>query len=208
MKLDNYINYIKEIESKKLHPIIFVSGLAGSGKTTFTKKLVAEYKNAMRFELDWYLKYSSIERANRIKKAMDSGNKELIEKECNPINHFDFNSFKRDLVKLQQGDKLFVQNAWNQQTGEKDASFVLDFKGEKGLIICDADYVLHPEIISLSDFSIFLDVPKEEAFRRVVERDNHMKTPEQLERKRLIVEMYDLPYLKAYKKNASLIING
>ena len=44
---------IKEIQSKKPHPIIFISGLGGSGKTTFAKKLVTENPNAKLFELDW-----------------------------------------------------------------------------------------------------------------------------------------------------------
>lgn len=204
----NLDKYIKEIESKKLHPIIFVAGMGGSGKTTFAKKLVAENLNAVHFELDWYHVYASKERHKRIQEAFNSKDQKRIDMEADPIYWYDFDAFRKDITTLQQEGKLLVKNAWEQQTGEKIAEYNLDFKGKKGLIVCEGDDLIHPEIISLADFSILLDVSPDEARRRAEERDKHRSDVAHLARKRLIMETYDVPYFDANKKNVTLILNG
>jgi len=206
----NFNKKIKQIQSQKLHPVIFVSGLGGSGKTTFAKKLVAETPNAKLLELDWYLIHNSKERAERIKNVLGPANKNqhLIDKELDPINWYDWESFKKDLERFQKEGKFFVKNAWNQTTGEKDSEHSLDFEGNNGLIVCEGIFMLHPAIRLLADFSILVDLPKVEARKRAEERDKNARSKEHLERKKIIMEKYDVPYFEKYKGNADLILNG
>ncbi len=67
---------------------------------------------------------------------------------------------------------------------------------------------IYPDILSLSDFSVFIDAPLEEATRRLESRDKHRGDPEYFARKRFVTEKYDVPYFEANKKNVSLIIEG
>ena len=191
----------------KKHPIIFICGISGSGKTTLAKKLVAENNNAKHLELDWYAIHSSTERERRIKKALASKSQKLIDQELNPINWYEWDSFKEDILTLQRDGKIFVENAWDQKTGDKIGKHFLDFKWKNGLIVCDGEYLLRPEIISLADLSILLDLPIGEIQKRAEKRDRHRSSPEHLARKRLIMEMYDVPYFNANKKNVTLILN-
>jgi len=52
-----------------------------------------------------------------------------------------------------------------------------------------------------------LDLPIGEIQKRAEKRDRHRSSPEHLARKRLIMEMYDVPYFNANKKNVTLILN-
>ncbi len=197
---------IKEIQSKKSHPIIFIAGMGGSGKTTFAKKLVAENINAIHFELDWYHVYASKERHKRIQEAFDSKDQKRIDSEADPIYWYDFDAFKNAITTLQREGKLHVNNAWEQKTGEKIAEHDLDFKGKDGLIVCDGDDLIHSEIISLADLSILLDVSPDEARHRAEERDKHRADTAHLARKRLIMETYDIPYFAENKKNVDMVL--
>ncbi|MBU0999417.1 hypothetical protein KKG24_03925 [Patescibacteria group bacterium] len=198
--------HLKKIQFQKSHPIVFISGMGGSGKTTFANKIVNQNNNAKHFELDWYLIHSSKERGKRIKDAFESGNEETINKEANPINHYDYNSFKKDIKDFQESGKFSVKNVWNQKTGEKDANYSLDFNGQDGLIVCDGDYLLHSEIASLADLVILLEVPFETARKRAEQRDMHRSDTEHLARKKLIAQKYDTPYFAENRKNATLVI--
>jgi adenylate kinase family enzyme len=124
--------YIRKLESSKLHPIIFISGFRGSGKTTLAKKLVATYLNAIHFDSDWYQKYSTKERVSRVKRALDSGDNDLIDQEENPSNNYNWDLFEKDLKELQARGRLIIENARDQKTGEKNLKRVLDFEGMGG----------------------------------------------------------------------------
>ena len=139
---------------------------------------------------------------------MDSKDEELMEKELNPINWFDWETFRKAILDFQKSGKFNVRNTWNQISGELTDEHTLDFKNENGLIVCEGIYLLHPEIKSIADFSILIDVPKEEARKRAEQRDRGNRSEEHMERKRLIMETYDIPYFNAYRKDVDLIIKS
>lgn len=200
-------NKLKELQSKKSHSIVFVSGLGGSGKTFLAKKLVEENPNARHFELDWYLVLPSSERGEKIQKALNSSNQKEIDREANPINWYDYDAFKKDLRNFQKTGKFNIENAWDQKTGEKVGIHSLDFGNKNGLIICDGDYLLHSEVASLADLVVLLDLSPEEARRRAEERDRHRSNPEHLARKRFIAQNYDLSYFQKNRPNAEIIVS-
>lgn len=203
----NIDDRIIELQSTKSHPVIFICGLGGSGKTTFARKLAQKYENAHILEWDWYLKFASKERAQRIAAAWNSDDQTLVNQEVNPYNWYDWDAFKAGLRVLQTEGKIELKGVWNQATGEKDSNPSVDFDGKKGLIICDGLYLLHPDIISYADLIILLEVPKEEARRRADQRDSHRTDPEHLKRKAIILEKYDIPYFETYRDNADFILN-
>jgi uridine kinase len=203
----NLNDSIQKIQSEKSHPVIFICGLGGSGKTTFAKKLAAEHENAKILELDWYLKFSSKERAQRIADIWNSEDSSLVDQEADPYNWYDWETFKADLSQLQTKGTLSLKSAWNQTTGEKDIDPSLDFNNTNGLIVCEGIYLLHPNVIPLADLVILLNVPKEESRRRADQRDAHRTNSEHLQRKAIILEKYDIPYFETYKKNADFILD-
>lgn len=192
---------------RKEYPIVFICGLGGTGKSTFADKLKENFSIECKIiRLDWYLKYSTSDRKSRIKKAFESGDKILIKEEENPLNWNDFEKLKRDLLKLQQESRLEIKSVWNQQTGEKDLDIRIKLEQQRGLIICEGIYLLHPEIISVAKFVIFLKITEDEAIRRMKQRDSHRSSEEYLVFKAKLQKEYDMPYFKKYEHNADVII--
>ena len=159
---------------KKTFPIIFICGLGGVGKSTLADKLASRLScESAIVRLDWYLKYSTKERKERIDGVLKSGDRAKIEQEQNPFNWNDFEKFKNDLISLKENSKLNISSAWNQVTGEKDLNINLKFDSQKGVIICEGIYLLHPSIIDIADLVVCLENSSEEVDRRTNIRDSH-----------------------------------
>lgn len=206
--MNNLRQHIKKLFRKKNRPIVFICGFGGSGKTTLAKQIENELDApCVVVNSDWWLKYSTIERKKRIKEALNSKVSKCIKQEENPKNWY--GSWKlvgADLKKLQTTKRLNIQNAWNQRTGKKDLNIELSVQ-EKGIIIFDGIYLLHPEIIKIADFVIFLNVPAEICRKRSEKRDAHRNSAEYLSYKESLVQKYDIPYFYKYKNKADLFFN-
>lgn len=199
---------IKALLEQKNRPIAFICGLGGSGKTTLAKKIAREMDvECIPVHSDWWAKYSTVERKARIKEALDSGDPVRIAQEENPQNWYGvWKKLSADLLELQRTGKLMIPNVWNQKTGEKDLNVELSVP-EKGLILFDGIYLLHPEIADVSDFIVLLDVPPDVCRKRSEQRDSHRSDPDYLAYKASLMEKYDVPYFKKYRTRADLIIS-
>ncbi len=198
---------IKELLKKKERPILFICGLGGSGKTTLAKYIEKEAEvPCIAVHSDWWLKHPTAERKKRIKDALDSGDPSRIEQEENPQNWYgSWEVLASNLQQLQNTGILKLQNAWNQETGEKDSTVELSTP-KNGMIIFDGIYLLHPEISKVSDLTVFLDVPSEVCSKRSENRDNHRSSPEYLAYKTALLQKYDIPYFEKYRDRANFIL--
>jgi uridine kinase len=188
---------IQKLLFQKEHPVIFITGFSGSGKTTEAGKLAARYPNTKIVATDWYLTYPTVERRRLIQEK-------AISEE--PQTWYSFEEFARDVVLFQKTGRLSVSNAWDQKTGLKDLDIILDFNGAKGLIVCEGLYLLHPEIAKFADLVLLTELDIEEAHRRASERDSHRNTPEELAFKGYLRNTYDIPYFEKYRSNADIIL--
>jgi uridine kinase len=189
--------------------IVFVCGFGGAGKTTFCRRLCAEIScPAIVFETDWFAKYPTEQRRERIRSAVASQNQELIEQEENPINWYDWPALVSDLKKLKESGRLEIRNGWSQRTGRKDFSIDLEIPTEgDSVIICDGIYLLHDAVKSAADLIVFLDTQVATCLNRSAARDSHRSTKEYLDYKALLVDKYDKPYFELYSSNADMYVN-
>ena len=201
---------IFSLQNGKTPLIVFVCGMGGSGKSTFAKNLAKSIgSNCIPFHTDWYATYPTKERKKRIKEALNSKDSQKIEKDENPQNWYSWDKLKSDLNALSQTGSLHIQNAWNQENGEKDLTLNLKLKDSKnGIILCDGIYLLHPEITELADIIISLYVDEENLIKRAEIRDAHRSSPEYLAYKAHLTQKYDGPYYKNFEKNADMIIDN
>lgn len=205
MAMKALLDAIDSIPTQKKHPVLFLSGLGGMGKTTFAHK-VEERRKSVVVETDWYLTYATEDRKMRIAYALASGNPERIQKEENPLHWYSWDLFTEDILGLQKNGSLKIKNAWNQKTGGKDLNVDLHLQGEKDLIMCDGIYLLHPPLTALADYIVLLEGGKELSQERTAQRDAHRSSPEYLAYKAELLEKYDLPYVERYRKNADCTI--
>ncbi len=188
--------------------VVFVCGMGGAGKTEFCK----QYAQLPGLEgpvlhLDWYLKYSSSERHQRMAEAVASGDPVRIEAEENPEHWQDWEATMAAIEGLQRTGKLHVEQGWDQRSGEK--TFAADIEAaENAVIWCDLVALLHPEIAPLADLIIMLEVSGTTMHERGGARDQHRSDPAYLAYKARITEQYDAPYFERYRGAADIIIEN
>jgi len=188
--------------------VVFVCGLGGAGKTEFCRR----YARTPGLEgpilhLDWYLKYPSRERRRRMAEAVASEDPARIDAEENSLNWQDWPLTIAAIRAMRKTGKLHVENGWIQATGEK--TFTGDIEaGENDVIWCDLVSLLHPEVASLADVVILLEVSPDTTDKRGNTRDQHRNDPEYLAYKAAIRRKYDTPYFRRYRTAADLIIDN
>ncbi len=199
---------IEQLLSQKARPIVFVTGLGGSGKTTLCRHLEDQLEvPTLVLESDWYLKYSTDVRVERLRLARESGDQERIAREENPQHWYQWPLFCSGIEQLRDGGQVQMYNAWSQKTGNRELDIQLGLPKEgPALILCDGIYLLHPAVAELADFRILLDVEPEVAIERSRNRDAHRSSEEHAELKTELLRRYDLPYFEKYRSYADLCI--
>ena len=186
--------------------VVYVCGLGGSGKTRFCEDLRQDL-GGITFSSDWYAKYPSKIRHQRMKQAVESGDAERIEAEENPKNWYDWTALLEDSRELRAGRRVTIERAWNQQTGEKDLTLNLRCPAGRP-IWCDGIYLLHPPVKQAADLIILLQASPQAVRERAETRDSHRSSPEYLAYKDELMRKYDLPYFEALKSNADIVIDN
>jgi uridine kinase len=130
--------------------VISVAGGSGSGKSYFSKKL-ADKLGFQVIKLDDYIIPSTITKTS---------NWDLPH--C-----WDLKRVKLDIEKFYSG-KPFEKPKYNFKSGHN--LFTQTVYPTKNIIL-EGLYALHPDIYSLSDLKIFIDVDKKERLQRVIKRD-------------------------------------
>jgi uridine kinase len=190
--------------------VIFVCGFGGAGKSTLCHYLSCTVKvPSVAFETDWYLKYSTTERRERIRAAKASKDQKLIEQEENPKNWYAWPDLTSGLNELKEAGHLAIRNAWSQHSGKKELSVDLELpKNQDSVILCDGIYLLHDDIVSAADLVILLDTPIETCRERANMRDGHRSSKDYLDYKAFLHDRYDKPYFDSHRERANLIVSS
>jgi uridine kinase len=207
--VDDLVRLIDE-QGRAKRLIVFVCGFGGAGKTTFCHELSSKLPcSALVFETDWYAKYATNERRERIKSAVASQDPKLVEQEENPKNWYDWTEVVSALSSLRETGHLALRNGWSQRTGEKELSIDLELPcNEASVILCDGIYLLHDEVRSVADLIVMLDTPIVDCLDRTAMRDSHRSSREYLEYKAALLEKYDKPYFEQFGKNAHVLASS
>jgi len=202
------IKAIEQILAQKQRALVFVCGFGGAGKSTFCKDLSSNFPDqSVVFETDWYSKYATMDRRQRIRDAVDSGDAERIANEENPLNWYDWNLWQSDLQTLMTSGSLTIINGWSQATGEKELNLELRIpESDKSVVLCDGLYLLHPEIRGLADLRVLLDAPVDVVIERANKRDAHRSSAQYLSYKASLLRKYDEPYFNQYRIYADVVL--
>ncbi len=187
---------------------VSVYGLGGSGKTQFCKQLMTALQNPCAYiQQDWYLFDSSFVRQQKIESIFAEHLEWDSKKYGNPYNWYDWHQFKMDLIRLKREGSLVINNAWNQQTGNKDSDLKIILQ-KGGFILIDGIYLLDPMMQEISDLTIFLEISSDLARKRADNRDAHRSNHQYLQHKEKLAQFYEVPYMNKYRNKASIIINN
>lgn len=202
------VEVIRHVASRGGISAVFVCGLGGCGKSSMCRSLACQIETPVTIlEIDWFLRYSTPERRNRIRLAQESGDLERLSREENPQLWYDWESFKEGLYNLKDTGSLRLEGAWNQKTGEKDLVVDLELPSEgSGVVLCDGIYLLDPTVSDFADFIVLLEISPELARERGEHRDAHRSSPEYLAYKARLAERYDQPYFKRFRARANKIV--
>lgn len=204
--------HLRKLLEQKKHPLIFISGLPAAGKTTLSKQLQRDFANAVVIQGDWFIKYPTFDRLDRIFDAEKSGDKQRIEDECNPINWFDWNALQQAIEKLITTGNLTISSGWNQKTGDKSVDITLNLPKENTPIICECAYLLHLPLINQVDCVVLVDTLADVANQRLYDREGDkfsepfLTYENFLAYRETLTEKYDLPYFAVYRHHADIIL--
>jgi len=190
----------------KCHPVVFICGHGGVGKTTFAHA-IERLLPSIVIESDWFLTHPSLVRRKKIADALASKDPAIIEQEENPQHWYDWNAFTKAVRTFQIKGSLTLRSAWNQKNGKKNLRIRLRCpRGKNCLILCEGIYLLHPPIRALADVVILLHHPLTAARQRAEQRDAHRSDPAYLSWKATLLKKYDIPYFKKYQDKATILL--
>lgn len=149
-QLEKIITSIKSLERPSNHPIIVaISGFGGSGKSTLAGKLKDQLGDAEIVSIDDFI-------TNRLDKRSDDW------------EGFDRNRFIEEVLRpAKQGKEIRYQ----EYNWPEDKIIGWKTVPQSEYLIVEGCSLLHPDLISYYDNSIWIDFPLEEATARGMARD-------------------------------------
>jgi uridine kinase len=139
---------IKQIHFKNKPVIIAIDGFGGAGKSTFAKSLKKELRSATIVEVDDFFLFG-------VQSDADKSNfdrSRLVKQVLEPLKNGKPASYQRSIDK------------YNPLSGYLDVPQV-DY------LILEGVSSFHPDITKYLDYKIWLDIPAEEAKKRMMNRD-------------------------------------
>jgi uridine kinase len=159
--------------------MIGIGGRVGSGKSHFSGELAEELRklglNVTVFRFDWYLKLSREARKEYLANAKRAGGEEYTNSRIFR-DWFDIPQLIKDLKLLKAGERVHKPDGYNIKPGTKD--YVVDIKVDKtafpnSLVLVEGTYIPEKRLRRLFDFTIYVDAPGTERYRRIIIRDPH-----------------------------------
>jgi uridine kinase len=164
-------NRISDISGRSL--LVGICGRAGAGKSTLAAKIKGELEAAgiksISYSGDWRFKLDSQGRKSMMAEKWLSGLDEYL-RAINQFNWWDFEKISSDLDLLKSGQKVFLENIYDRETGKKDAS--LEIQGIKeGVIFYENCILGGVEVLNDLDIVVLLNTPDDVCFSRLLAKD-------------------------------------
>jgi len=154
----------------KEHLLVGICGRAGAGKTTLANKLVKELGDkAVIYSGDWRFKQDSEERKKLFAEKWKAG----IDAYMYAINQYtwwDFDRIKQDLNLLLAGEKLYIEKAYNRESGKKDTQVIIE-DSNQSIILYENCILGGVDILEMLDIIIYVATPDEVCFSRTMKKD-------------------------------------
>lgn len=180
------------IEQVKERPILIgICGRAGSGKSNLARKIKKELESqgikTISYSGDWRFKLDSEGRKRVIQEKWLAGLDEYL-RAVNQFNWWDFEKIYADLENLQKGESVIIENAYNRETGRKDAKIGL--QGMRDSVVFYENCILGGmEILDSLHLVVLINEKDEICLERIIKKDSGRRSlPDLLSRQ--LVTMY------------------
>lgn len=196
MKLSELVEFI--LSKEKKHPyVIAFEGMIGSGKS-YEANLLKEQlgDKAQQISTDLFVSVPRSEWPKRI---------EVHDIELH--TWYDLQKIKQALESVKRNERFTVEGLYNLSNGQFDDELEFDAT-DCDYLILEGLFSCHEDLDELIDLKVFLDVPQEVALSRAHDRDEtvrHMDHDGWLQKKDIFYNHY-LPYLKAHKERADVVL--
>jgi uridine kinase len=158
--------------------VVGVCGRAGGGKSTLAQKIKEELSGrgieSISYSGDWRFKLDSEGRKVLMREKWLSGLDEYL-RAVNQFNWWDFEKIYADLNLLKTGSSVFLENAYNRETGQKNLH--KEVRGIKSGVIFYENCILGGvDVLDNLDIVILLNTPDNVCFGRLAEKDSKRRT--------------------------------
>ena len=146
--------------------VVAINGIDASGKTTFTghlRDVLAERGNRVQvIHLDDYHLPRSLRRACTAPPPI-----------CYYRQTFDWERFTRLLRSVRQGNLELSETVLDLETDNYTVECSYEVDAET-IVLAEGVFLLQPDLLSLYDLTIFLEITEEECLQRVTRRDGYL----------------------------------
>jgi uridine kinase len=171
--------------------VIGVTGPAGAGKSTVGAALAGIGKCSI-YSVDARFIGDSLERRALLsyKQGRSPGD---YRDSANQFNWWDWESIDRDITALRAGSKVVIPAAYNRASGEKEANLVISPRSQ---ILVEGALLGPPQIIQKIKAIIFLCVPANVRFERLLAKDTGRRSFNEIVARFLITEYSETIYYR------------